>query len=248
MLGFVPIDDAAFLDLVAHEHVLSDAELRDKSKFLVNDDDAGFFRVANVRESNFVAFVENVARVSAVRVHARQHFHQGRLASTILATDRVDLSVAYLEVDVIKCDDTREDLRDVAHLQDDALTTCVGHWFSAELLTDRCLMGSHHRWCISMTHSVHCAEDKKALSTRTVTKPLYWLHNINSMTARYLSSAKTQGFRQITVMSFVRHTLSFHHQRGHLRALGHRKLGGGLSSTAQRQFNQARRFRLPPSP
>ena len=66
---------------------------------------------------DFLALEDDVAVVRAVRVDARQHFHESGLACAVLAADGVDLAALDLEVDVRECFHAGEGLGDAAHLE-----------------------------------------------------------------------------------------------------------------------------------
>ena len=90
--GAIPVDDAEPGRLVAEEHVLGDRQERHERQFLVDDDDPEVLGLGDVAERHRLALVEDVARVGPVRVDTRQHFHQRRLAGTVLAADGMDLA------------------------------------------------------------------------------------------------------------------------------------------------------------
>jgi hypothetical protein len=64
-------------DLVAEEDIFGDRQLGHQHQFLVDDDDAGRFRLADRLRPQGLAFPDNFAIPGAVRVDRRQHFHQG---------------------------------------------------------------------------------------------------------------------------------------------------------------------------
>ena len=69
-------------------------------------------------EPALLALEDDLALVGAVRVDAREHLHQRRLAGAVLAADGVDLARLDREVDVAQRLDAGERLGDAAHLQD----------------------------------------------------------------------------------------------------------------------------------
>ncbi len=113
-----PVDGAEAAGLVAEEQVLGDRELRDQRELLVDDHDAGLLGLLDVREADFLALEDDLAGVGAVRVDAGEDLHQGRLAGTVLAADRVDLAGTDVERDLRECLHTRELLGDRPHLED----------------------------------------------------------------------------------------------------------------------------------
>ena len=103
--------------LVVEEDVLGDREVGAEGELLMDDDDALGLAVAKALEGDFLAFEDDVAVVRAVRVDARQHLHESRLAGAVLAADGVDLAALDLEVDVRECFHAGEGLGDAAHLE-----------------------------------------------------------------------------------------------------------------------------------
>ncbi len=117
LMGQAPVDDAACRLLVGQEDVLGDRQLRDQRQLLVDDDDALLLAVLDPTEVALLALVEELAVVRPVRVDAGHDLHQGGLAGTVLADQRVDLARANGEAHVLERLDARELLRDVAHLE-----------------------------------------------------------------------------------------------------------------------------------
>ncbi len=76
------------------EDVLGDRQVRDQRQLLVDDDDALLLAVADGVEAALLALVEELAVVCPVRVDARHDLHQGRLAGSVLANQRMDLAWA----------------------------------------------------------------------------------------------------------------------------------------------------------
>jgi hypothetical protein len=70
------------------------------------------------READLLALEDDVAGVGPVGVDAGEDLHEGRLAGTVLAADRVDLAGADVERDLGEGLHTRELLGDRAHLED----------------------------------------------------------------------------------------------------------------------------------
>ncbi len=71
---------------VAEEDVLGDRQQRNQRQFLVDDDDAGVFRVADGGELALGALEEDLPVIAAVGIDAGQHLHQGGLASPFSPT------------------------------------------------------------------------------------------------------------------------------------------------------------------
>ena len=114
----VPADDAAGGVLVAEEDVLGDGQVRDQREFLVDDHDAALLARADVLELAGLAVEEDLPFVTAVRIDAAEHLHQGRLARAVLTADGVDLALGDGQVDVGERLDTGEGLGDGAHFED----------------------------------------------------------------------------------------------------------------------------------
>ena len=108
--------------LVAEEDVLRDREEGHQRELLVDDHDALGLGVVDRPELDLVALEEDRAVVGAVRVHTREHLHEGRLAGTVLAADRVDLATLDRHRHVLQCLDAGEGLGDGLHLKNG-----VGH-------------------------------------------------------------------------------------------------------------------------
>jgi hypothetical protein len=113
----VPVNDAVARLLVAEEDVLRDGEQRDEREFLVDDDDAAAFAVVNAGKPAFLPEEMDVAGIAAMRVDARKHLHQGRLAGAVLADDGEYFGLADIETDILERLDAGKGLGDAAHLQ-----------------------------------------------------------------------------------------------------------------------------------
>src|ERR1700749_3902935 len=83
----------------------------------MDDDDAEMFAVADRSERADLALVDNVAFVRAGGMHAGKHFHQRRLASAVLAADRMNLAFLNDEIDVAERLHAWKRLGDVPHFQ-----------------------------------------------------------------------------------------------------------------------------------
>ena len=101
--------------LFAENDVLSDGHDRDQHEVLVHHPDAGVDRRARRAEPNRVAAYLDLALVRVVE--PVEDVHQGRLAGTVLAQQRMNLAFAEVEADVIVRHDPWEALGDVAHLE-----------------------------------------------------------------------------------------------------------------------------------
>ncbi len=111
-----PVDDAVARGLVAQEDVLGDGEQGHQGQFLVDDDDAQVFAVADACEPALFAVEDDFAAVAAVRIDAGQHFHQRGFACAVLAHDGVDLSGLHAQVHPVQGHHPGEGLADVPHL------------------------------------------------------------------------------------------------------------------------------------
>ena len=80
---------------------------------LVHHADIQFGRVVGRLDFDLLAADDDLAFVRLV--HAEQHTHQSRLAGAVLAEERVDLALFYLDGHVVICHDTGKTLRDVIH-------------------------------------------------------------------------------------------------------------------------------------
>ena len=65
-IGLVPVDDAAFRRFVAEKDVLGDRQQRREREFLMDDDDAEMFAVADRGELALFALVDDLPFVGAV--------------------------------------------------------------------------------------------------------------------------------------------------------------------------------------
>ncbi|MNL61570.1 hypothetical protein D3C87_1855160 [compost metagenome] len=112
-----PVDHAEARRFIAQENVLCNRQQRHQGQLLVNDDHAQMLAVSNAVKAALLAVKMNVAAVAAVRVDAREHLHQRRLACAVLAHDGMDLSRLYAQVDLVQCDNAGEGLADVPHFK-----------------------------------------------------------------------------------------------------------------------------------
>ncbi|MNT13749.1 hypothetical protein D3C72_1487300 [compost metagenome] len=109
-------------NLAAHEDILGHGQLRHQHQLLVDDDDARVFRVADRLRAQGLAIPQDLAIPGAMRVHAGQHLHQGRLAGAILAAQADALAGPHLQVDAVKRADTAKLFDDAFHFKQ-----IVGH-------------------------------------------------------------------------------------------------------------------------
>ena len=86
--------------VVAHDHVLRDAEVREQRRLLVDHRDARVARVVRGVEVDRRAVDEHLARVAAD--HAAEHLHERRLAGAVLAHERPDLAGPQRDVAIAK--------------------------------------------------------------------------------------------------------------------------------------------------
>ncbi len=106
--GLVPADHATDRVLVAEEDVLGDGQHGHQRELLVDDADAAALAGPDVLEVTGLTVEDDLALVAAVRVDAAEHLHQRGLAGAVLAADRVDLAMAYREVDLAERRDVAE--------------------------------------------------------------------------------------------------------------------------------------------
>ena len=114
--------DAAH-ELAVHVHVLPHGELVAEREILVHRLDALFSRVAGRGEAHGLAVDADLALVR--RIEAGEALHEGRLAGTVVADDRGDLSGADSERGALQGMDVAERLVHV--VDDDLLNGLLGH-------------------------------------------------------------------------------------------------------------------------
>ncbi|MBG9885055.1 hypothetical protein ABE10_00335, partial [Bacillus toyonensis] len=95
-----PVDARTAADLIAEEDVLHDRELGDEGELLMDDDDPRLLARRDVLEALLLTEQEDVAVVASERVDAGEDLHQGALARSVLAADRVHLPGADRDRDV----------------------------------------------------------------------------------------------------------------------------------------------------
>jgi len=91
----------------------------------VDDDDAGFFGFADGTGLELLAFPEDLAFPSAVRVDRGEHLHQRRLACAVFTTQANAFASAHFQVNPVERLDAAEFLDDASHVQE-----VFGHGFS----------------------------------------------------------------------------------------------------------------------
>ena len=101
--------------LASEVQVLRDGERRDQAGFLEHHRDAALQRIARGCEPHRLA--EQRDRAGTRRHHARDDLAQRRLAGAVLAQQRVHLTLAQLEVDVLHGIGAEVLLRHASHLQ-----------------------------------------------------------------------------------------------------------------------------------
>ena len=117
----VPVDHAEARLLVAEEDVLGDRQQRHQRQFLVDDDDADALGIVDAGKTAFLAEEADRALVAAMRIDARQHLHERRLAGAVLADDGVYFAGAHIQVDVLQRLHAGKRLGDVAHFKNDVV-------------------------------------------------------------------------------------------------------------------------------
>ncbi|MNM95820.1 hypothetical protein D3C81_1082790 [compost metagenome] len=98
----------------------------------MNDADAQRLTVAQSLERSRRAIEDNFTGEAAMRINAAEDLHQGRFASAILAADRMDFTIADLEVDPTKCLHRAEAFLDITHIEN-----CFCHFSLLPARTDR---------------------------------------------------------------------------------------------------------------
>ena len=126
LVALFPIHEPVALAFVAEEHVLHDREIRHERELLMDDDDPFLFAVADRLELARLTVIDDVAFVRPIRVNARQHVHERRLAGAVLAAERMNGAFLHLEVDMIdRTHAAREFFDDVLHFQKVLCHTCT---------------------------------------------------------------------------------------------------------------------------
>jgi hypothetical protein len=94
-----------------HEDVLRDREVGEQRRLLVDDGHAGLLRVAGTAEVLWPPVEQDLALVRTV--HARKDLDQRGLARAVLTGERMDLSTAQVDRDVLECPHRAERHADV---------------------------------------------------------------------------------------------------------------------------------------
>ncbi len=103
----------------ANEHVLGDRHVGGEGEFLVDGDDSSALGVVRRHKGDRLAEQLDLARVRALR--AGQNLEQRRLASAILAQERMDFRRPDFEMDVLEREHAGKALADARHLEDRAI-------------------------------------------------------------------------------------------------------------------------------
>ena len=90
---------------VAHEDVLGDAQRREQQQLLEDRGDAGGLGIVRAREADLLAVQAHGPGIRLVE--AGDDLDQGRLAGAVLAEQRVHLTGAHVETDIIQRFDAR---------------------------------------------------------------------------------------------------------------------------------------------
>ena len=101
--------------LVGEDDVLGHGHHRDQHEMLVDHSDPVLDRVARRREGDPLSLDQDLALVGVVQ--AVEDVHQRRLSGAVLAEQRVHLSLAQVEVDVVVCKYPGKALRDSPELE-----------------------------------------------------------------------------------------------------------------------------------
>src|SRR3989442_7175505 len=115
------------------KNVLRDRHQRKQCQFLVDDDDSQRLVIVDVAKAPLLAVKDDAAFVVTVGVDAAQNLHQGRLASAVLADQRMDLASLNREVDVAQGLNAGKTLAYAAHFENcghRAITSivCLSRW------------------------------------------------------------------------------------------------------------------------
>ncbi len=102
--------------LAADEDVLRHRQVGHQVQLLVDDADAQLLRRFRARDDDLVALETNGPGVGLV--DPAEHLHEGRLAGSVLADQRVDLARVQLERRLVERVDTRKVLGDALHLDE----------------------------------------------------------------------------------------------------------------------------------
>ena len=105
-----------------NEHVLGDRHVGGEGELLVDRDDAGALGVVGRRKNDRLAEQLDFARIRALG--AGQNLEQRRLASAILAQERMDLRRSHFEMDVLQRKHAGKALADASHFEDGPARHC----------------------------------------------------------------------------------------------------------------------------
>ncbi len=101
---------------VAHENVLGHRQVGHQGQFLMNDDNPGGLGFADGLGLERLPIPEDFPLPGAVRVHRRQHLHQGGFTRTVFTAQAHTLPRFDLDVDAVKGVDTAKAFDDAVHL------------------------------------------------------------------------------------------------------------------------------------
>ena len=62
-----------FLAFIAKEDILHDRKIRDERQFLMNNDNAFFFAIANILEFASMTIVTDLALIRSIRINTRKN-------------------------------------------------------------------------------------------------------------------------------------------------------------------------------
>jgi hypothetical protein len=101
--------------------------VRDQGQLLVDDGDPLLARLADGADAEvqFVAIVNDAAFIVAVRIDARQNFHQGRFAGAVFAAQPMNLAATNLDRYVVQRGDAGEAFRYIANIKNKVVAHCL---------------------------------------------------------------------------------------------------------------------------
>jgi len=101
-ISFVPIDHAIFGALITEKHVFSDGKIRNKCKFLMDNNETSFFRMMDILKPAFLAFKIDFPLYERMDRPA-QNLHQGRFSGSVFTDQSMNLTLLDTEIYIIKC-------------------------------------------------------------------------------------------------------------------------------------------------
>src|SRR6185295_3908802 len=102
--------------MTSEKDVFTDAQLRNKHQFLMNDVDPELVSLVWSFDFDRMALPKNLAPVRFIE--SSDDLHESGFAGSVLADQRVDLSGLHFETHVVKHGDAAERLGDVCHSQE----------------------------------------------------------------------------------------------------------------------------------